>query len=76
MSDSKLIVCSECGSKFITASSKMKALCLECASILYGYENCDHVFKDGRCIKCFWDGSRSVYIQRLEDGRSDKISNK
>ena len=73
MSDSKLSVCSECGSKYIAASSKMKAMCPECASILYGYENCDHVFKDGRCIKCFWDRSRSVYIQRIVGGRSDKM---
>ena len=73
MSDSKLSVCSECGSKYIAASSKMKAMCPECASILYGDENCDHVFKDGRCIKCFWDGNRSAYIQRLVDGRSDKM---
>ena len=41
------------------------ALCPECAHILYGYPNCGHVFKNGRCIYCYWDGSRSKYIEWL-----------
>ena len=55
--------CDECGSKFYASASKMQSLCPECASILYGYENCDHVFENGRCVKCFWDGSRSEYVR-------------
>lgn len=58
-------ICDECGSAFIASASKMMGLCPECASILYGYENCDHVFEDGVCVKCLWDGSRSDYIRWL-----------
>lgn len=58
-------VCDECGSKFIKAKSKMMSLCPECAHILFGYENCNHQFKDGKCELCHWDGSRSDYIKRL-----------
>ena len=58
-------VCDECGSKFIKAKSKMMSLCPECAHILYGYENCNHQFKDGKCELCHWDGSRSDYIKKL-----------
>ncbi len=57
--------CVECGSKYLKITSKMMALCPECASILYGYENCKHVFKDGKCKKCLWNGSRSDYIKYL-----------
>lgn len=45
----------------------MKKLCPECASILYGYEFCKHIFKDGKCIKCSWDGQRSDYFKSLLD---------
>ena len=58
-------VCDECGSKFIKAKSKMMSLCPECAHILYGYENCNHQFKNGKCELCHWDGSRSDYIKKL-----------
>ena len=34
-------------------------------AMLYGYEKCQHVFKDGKCIKCLWDGSRSEYIRSM-----------
>lgn len=61
--------CEECGSKYYAMSSKMQSMCPECASILYGYDNCNHVFKGGRCIKCFWDGSRSNYIDSLIKGK-------
>ena len=59
----KTAICDECGSEFYKTSSKMPGLCPECASILYGYENCKHVFENGRCIKCYWDGSKSAYIE-------------
>ena len=42
-----------------------EGICPECASVLYRYEKCQHVFKDGRCIKCLWDGSRSDYIKSM-----------
>jgi len=59
--EKEIKTCDECGSMYYAISSKMLSLCPECASILYGYENCKHVFKNGRCISCYWDGSRSVY---------------
>lgn len=58
-------ICDECGSEYITSTSVMLDLCPECASILYGYKNCDHTFKNRKCIKCHWDGSRSDYIKKL-----------
>lgn len=57
--------CDECGSEYITSTSEMSDLCPECSSILYGYDNCDHIFKNGICIKCHWNGNRSVYIKKL-----------
>ncbi len=57
--------CGECGSEYLKSESKMMGLCPECSHILYGYENCHHRFENGRCIFCFWDGSRSEYIESL-----------
>ena len=59
-------ICDECGSKFLKSSSKMMTLCPECAHVLYGYPNCAHAFKNGRCIYCHWDGSQSEYIKGLK----------
>lgn len=59
----KIAICKECGSKFRKSTSKMKELCPECAFVLYDYENCKHIIKNGKCIKCLWDGSRSDYIK-------------
>lgn len=61
----KVVICDECGSEYLGSTSQMTMLCPECAHILYGYQNCDHKFKDGKCIFCFWDGSRSKYIDSL-----------
>lgn len=63
--DNEIVVCDECGSEYLASSSKMVSLCPECAHVLYGYENCDHEFKDGKCTLCLWDGSRSDYINKL-----------
>ena len=60
-------ICDECGSEFLVGSSKMMGLCPECASVLYGYENCKHIFHQGRCVKCLWKGNKSEYVKRLED---------
>ncbi len=65
MPSEEIAICDECGSEFLKSTSKMSSLCPECASILYGYENCNHSFKDGKCVKCLWDGSRSEYIKSL-----------
>jgi len=58
-----IAICDECGSEYYQDTSKMSNLCPECSSILYGYDNCVHKFEDGRCVKCFWDGSISDYIK-------------
>ena len=64
MAEKELAVCDECGSLFFKGSSQMMGLCPECAHILYGYPNCDHHFQDGRCVNCYWDGSKSMYIKK------------
>ena len=67
MQDNIIAVCEECGSEFLRSSSKMKGLCPECAAVLYGYEKCEHIFRNGRCVKCLWDGSSSGYIRSVSD---------
>ena len=64
MTEKELAVCDECGSLFFKDSSQMMGLCPECAHVLYGYPNCDHHFQDGRCVNCYWDGSKSLYIKK------------
>jgi predicted RNA-binding Zn-ribbon protein involved in translation (DUF1610 family) len=59
--------CVECGSEFLKSKSKMEELCPECAYWLYGYENCKHIFKDGKCTICLWNGNKSDYIKSLSD---------
>lgn len=58
--------CDECGSEFYKDSSSMENLCPECSSILYGYENCKHEFENNRCVKCYWNGNSSSYIEKLK----------
>jgi len=60
-----IAICEECGSEYLASRSKMNSLCPECAHILYGYENCNHVFEDGKCTLCLWDGNRSDYIKEI-----------
>jgi hypothetical protein len=43
----------------------MSNLCPECAYILYDYKNCEHQFLNGRCVKCYWNGNKSAYINKL-----------
>ena len=66
-SENSVVKCDECGSKYIAAKSQMMYLCPECSHVLYGYENCNHKFKDGRCELCLWDGSVSEYIKGLKN---------
>ena len=73
MKNEKYAVCNECKSKFLKSSSVMEALCPECASIIYGYPNCNHIFKNGRCIHCYWNGSRSNYIKHCLDINDKEI---
>jgi predicted RNA-binding Zn-ribbon protein involved in translation (DUF1610 family) len=68
MADAPTKSCDECGSLFYAKASSMDALCPECAHTLYGYQACAHIFKDGRCLKCFWDGSVSAHIQKIKAG--------
>ncbi len=67
MKDEHFVICDECGSEFVRATSAMTNLCPECAHILYGYPNCNHVFKNGRCIYCYWNGQKSDYIKGLQE---------
>ncbi len=63
---SNLNFCDECGSSYYKESSEMLSLCPECSHYLYDYELCKHKFNDGRCIKCYWDGSTTEYIESLK----------
>ena len=65
--DKNIKVCDECGSEYLASKSKMASLCPECAHVIYGYENCNHVFENGKCTLCLWDGSQSEYIKSLKD---------
>lgn len=64
--------CDECNSNYYTDISQMENLCPECSYILYGCQNCNHDFENGRCRKCFWNGSVSDYIQNLKDKNLNK----
>ncbi|MDE6706691.1 MAG: hypothetical protein K2K06_01460 [Oscillospiraceae bacterium] len=66
MPNKKINICSECGSEYFKLKSKMQALCPECTHVLYGYETCKHIFINGRCSKCFWNGKQSDYIKLLK----------
>jgi len=59
-------ICEECKSEFYEKSSQMKNLCPECAHQLYGYKNCKHEFNNHRCLKCYWNGNSSDYINKLK----------
>ncbi len=62
--------CDECESTYFATRSEMLNLCPECAHQLYGYENCKHTFKDGRCTKCYWDGSTSEYLKTRPNNKA------
>src|SRR5882724_10769676 len=67
MNERPLKGCDECGSLFFAETSRMDALCPECAQVLYGHEPCVHAFVGGRCSKCYWDGSVSEYCKTLKE---------
>lgn len=60
-----ILQCDECKSAFVETTSQMSSLCPECSHQLYGKDNCDHEFKDGKCKICHWDGSRSTFIDNM-----------
>ena len=37
-----------CESEFLVSSSQKMGLCPECASVLYGYENCKYICGNGK----------------------------
>ena len=61
--DLKVNNCNECGSSYFSEKSEMVSMCPECSYLLYGYQNCTHEMNDGRCKKCYWDGSESDFIK-------------
>ena len=65
-------ICNECKSEYFADTSQMKQLCPNCAHFLYGYPNCQHKFENKRCIKCYWDGKCSEYINMLKNNKIDK----
>lgn len=65
----KIKICDECGSEFYKDLSSMEHLCPECSNILYGYENCKHEFVNNRCIKCYWNGNSTNYLDSLKLNR-------
>ena len=65
--DIEIGTCDECGSKYYLNTSKMVNLCPECSFVLYGYENCNHNFENGRCLKCLWNGSVSNFIRNINE---------
>ena len=64
--EKEIAKCDECGSEYYAGSSLMRSICPECAHALYGYTNCAHVFENGRCILCYWDGRKSKFTEKLD----------
>lgn len=64
--------CEECKSDYFSKSSEMLHLCPECSHILYGYENCNHVFQNNRCINCYWNGNTTKYLEKLKQEKNNK----
>lgn len=62
-------ICDECNSQYKSEKSKMSSLRPECANALYGYKKCEHEFKDGQCLKCFWDGSTSAFVKKMKKAK-------
>jgi hypothetical protein len=58
--------CQECQSQYFSKTSRMIDFCPDCAHYLYDLENCDHIFENGRCVKCYWNGKTSDFIEQLK----------
>lgn len=63
MNNKTIKICDEWESQYFVDSSKMANLCPECSHWLYGYENCPHKFENGRCIYCYWNGNKSLFLK-------------
>ncbi|WP_253279776.1 hypothetical protein [Nonlabens sp. MIC269] len=59
-------ICDECDSEYYSDTSKMTKMCPDCSHFLYGYDNCNHEFKNGRCVHCYWNGKSSEYVNGLK----------
>jgi len=70
--DSSIKICDECSSEYYKETSQMDNLCPECSNIMYGYENCEHQFENGRCTKCFWNGNKSSLLPKSKDLTNEK----
>lgn len=66
LNTTSLKVCDECKSEFYKSASLMENLCPECASLLYGYKNCEHQFENKRCNKCYWNGNSSDFLDKIK----------
>lgn len=64
-------VCEECGSRYLKPVSGMKALCPECASVLYGCPPCEHIFENGICTECMWDGRKTPYMTKIQEEQEE-----
>ncbi len=52
---------------FVAKTSQMRNLCAECSSILYGYQNSEHIFIDQNCDKCKWNGNTNEYVRSVKE---------
>lgn len=62
--DNKRIIkiCDECESEYFSDTSKMVSLCPNSSYHLYGYKNCQHIFKEGRCVNCYID--ENIFLEK------------
>ena len=66
MKDKTIKICDECESEYFSKTSQMAHLCPNCSHYLYGYENCNHKFVDGRCVNCYVNEKIYKEIMRVE----------
>ena len=65
MAENELAVCDECGSLFFKGSSQMMGTVPGMRSCpLWLPKLSPTIFRMGRCVNCYWDGSKSEYIKK------------